>query len=150
MPTCAITKGLYVVMRGQGLAPKAWCAGVYWLVCLGVLVAEMHQQVYCWACRKDNESTELLGKVHVNRRRWEGYLSFLVRRAQAALEVEWRVCVWWSLPCISQWALNLVCWTKSCLVLSEEAQKGGAVHLTWSPIPLLRSLWPEHSEALHW
>ena len=23
--------------------------------------------VQCWACRKDNENTELLGQVHVNR-----------------------------------------------------------------------------------
>ena len=37
------------------------------LVWLNVLLAATHLLVWCWAHKKDNETTELLGQVWVNR-----------------------------------------------------------------------------------
>ena len=117
-----------MVMAWQALASEDWCSRVL-LVCINDRLRS----------RKENGRNRIAGAgMHVK----------LVMTGEAVIgtypswwvyaipRVGWRMCVGWSLSCMTQWVVNLVCQPNGFYHCFEDLDRLG-----WG-CPQLRSQWP--------
>ena len=136
IPIYTVTVGSLVVMACWGSASKDWHFGVI-LVHLNVKLRS----------KKENRRNRIAGsgmskQLVIAGEAGGGTCPSWWRRAYAIPGVGWRVFVGSSLPCMTWWAMNLVCQTKWMPGFKWEAPLG------WGYLLTLRWLWPIGGQSL--